>query len=271
MAPDFGIVVTLPFEFDAVKELLETYEVRHARINQNLTSPFLQGTIADFQVVVAQCAQRGSICSALAATDLVREFQPRYLVLLGIAGGVPGEVALGDVVIADPVIGYEYSKVYKDFSENEPRPFRSPQKLVPSFQNDMPRLPCVSGKPVDGPTEIQVGPLASGSKLVAAKEFRDKLTGLSRKVCALEMEAEGVAQAARHYGCEFLVVKAISDFADSTKHPRETLEETKLHDAWQSYAARASAKAFKQLLLSQASRSCLIRWMLPFRTKPLGT
>ncbi len=246
MQTDFGIVVALQKELDAVKEALHESE----ELSIPGTLPFLRGTLAGFTVVVRRCSQQGSVCSALAASDLVREFRPQHLVLLGIAAGFPDEVSLGDVVIADPVFGYEYSKVYDEFSEHEPRTFRAYQRPLLEFQHQNPLLKDIPDKPPsDGTTRIRFGPLASGSKLVASKIFREKLTVPNRKVCSLEMEAEGVAQAALHFGLGFLVIKGISDFAErATKGRRGTPKKRELHHAWQKYAARASVQAFAQLL-----------------------
>ncbi len=115
---DFGIVVALPVEETVLKKRLEG--AKELLLPNSL--PFTQGTLAGFSVIVAKSTAQGSVCSALAASDLLREFQPQCLVLLGIAAGFPDEVGRGDVVIGDPIIGYEYSKVYDDSTDQEPRP-----------------------------------------------------------------------------------------------------------------------------------------------------
>lgn len=245
MRADLGIVVAKSIEFEAVKEKLHN--------PKEVLKPgepfFLRGDLAGFRVVVTRCSEQGSVCSALSAADLIRHFQPHYLALLGIAAGFPDELKLGDVIIADPVIGYEYSKVYNDSSEHEPRFFNAPLNPIQSFQQQVQNFDELSHKPSPETTKVRVGPLASGSKLVASKKFRDSLTLRNRKICALEMEAEGVAQAARHFSRKFFVVKGISDFADGrSKGRRQTPEKKAQHDAWQVYAARASVHVLTQLL-----------------------
>jgi nucleoside phosphorylase len=122
MVFDFGIVVTLPVEEAALENRLEGAEERYL---PDSPLPFTHGTLEGFNVVVAVPTAQGSVCSALAASDLLRQFQPRRLVLLGIAAGFPDEVRRGDVVIGDPVVGYEYSKVYENSTSQEPRVFDS--------------------------------------------------------------------------------------------------------------------------------------------------
>lgn len=244
MICDFGVVVTIPVEYTVIKGRLENAE----EILLPNSLPFIQGNLAGFSVIVAKATAQGSVCSALVTSDLLREFQPRYLVLLGIAAGFPDELGRGDVVIGDPIIGYEYSKVYDDSTEFEPRSFRTSVIPVESFSRENIRL-SVPAKPNGGPSKVKVGPIASGSKTVASENFRERLTLLGRKICALEMEAEGIAQAALHSGREFFVIKGVSDFADKhTKGGRQTEQERMEHDKWQAYAASASVEAFVQFL-----------------------
>ena len=267
---DFGIVVTLPVEMQAISEQLDSLEEFKMRRLE-----YVKGKLGEFSVAVARAAERGSVCSSIAAGDLVREFHPRFLVLLGIAAGFPkanelgNGIELGDVVIADPVCGYEYSKVYDDYTAAEPRFFRTDEEFLRPFRRaEGLELKAPSMERIDRThILVKLGPLASGGKVVASQEFRDRLRQVNRNMCALEMEAEGVAQAARHYGYggKFIVIKGISDYADElTKGDRQgqeaegggAKEKLEGHDDWQIFAARASAMAFAKFL--ECCRSAII-------------
>ena len=289
---DFGIVVTLPVEMQAISEQLDSLEEFKMRRLE-----YVKGKLGEFSVAVARAAERGSVCSSIAAGDLVREFHPRFLVLLGIAAGFPkanelgNGIELGDVVIADPVCGYEYSKVYDDYTAAEPRFFRTDEEFLRPFRGAGLELEASSMEGIDKThITVKLGPLASGGKVVASQKFRDTLRQVNRKMCAFEMEAEGVAQAARHYGYggKFIVIKGISDHADdSTKgHLREQeAQEGRAesrpagHDDWQVFAARASAMAFARFLeccrdvirgLTWGNESVVIRDCLPMPASYAG-
>jgi len=246
MKCDFAVVVTLESELEAILSVMP--DRRSVRPSSLL---YHEGTIEGFRVTVAQSTDKGSVCSALVATELIREYDPQFLVLLGIAAGYRDQgLELGNVIVPDSIMGYEYSKVYDDHGESKSRLF-APDNLawqvlsLVKMSNDS----CPTFKP---------GRLASGNKVVASKDFRRKLefeTG--SKISALEMESEGVAQAARNFGKPFLVIKGISDYADNeTKGyttPTGKTDEQKAKEAAevrerQKVAGKASAEVFVQLL-----------------------
>jgi nucleoside phosphorylase len=75
--------------------------------------------------------------------------------------------------------------------------------------------------------------IASGEKVVASQDFRERFSQVHRKVAAIDMESYGVACAAERRGARLTVIKGISDFADATKN-----------DDYHEPAARASAQVF---------------------------
>lgn len=79
---------------------------------------------------------------------------------------------------------------------------------------------------------VHYGLIASGSKVVASADVRDKLREDLPGILCFEMEAAGLMN---HFPC--LVVRGISDYADSYKR-----------DRWQKYAAASAAAYVKELL-----------------------
>lgn len=236
---DFGILVALPIEEAAVKRC-----IKNANSGQlpDSGTHYIQGEIKGYSVVLVKSPYVGSVSSALATKELLQNFKPRNVVLLGIAAGFrENDIKLGEVILGDPVIAYEYSKVYDTFEEHDTRPFLSPQNAVKNSGIENAHI-NVNQKA----TVVKVGPIATGSKIVASGRFRKKLLALNRKMLALEMEAEGVAAAARmdHNRVDFFILKAVSDYADQkTKGKRKGAEKNR-HELRQSMAAAASAKAF---------------------------
>lgn len=241
---DFGIVVAKDIEEDAVLRQLKNK--RPVKYEQALK--YTQGEWEGYSAVVVRTTRQGSVHSAMAAMDLSRDFNPRYLVLIGIAAGFRKNAKLGSIVIADQVWGYEYSKLVGDSIEREPETFRPPEvlQIAPDIDRE---VVAIQGFDLAQSTPIVVGPIASGSKVVASRAFLNKLLHISRKMAALEMEAEGVAATAFHRGKPFFVVKAISDYGDkASKGRRETAAKKRIHDERQRFAAEAAAQGFATFL-----------------------
>lgn len=90
-----------------------------------------------------------------------------------------------------------------------------------------------------GHSIIHYGRIASGDTLLMDAQLRETLRG-ALKVCAIEMEAAGVAGAIdglHHVGV--LAIRGISDYADPDKYNREQ---------WRAYAALSAARYFRALL-----------------------
>jgi len=246
---DVGIVVAKPAEEDAALGIGESWEpVRYPG-----ALDYQKGIIEGYRTILLRCFEQGSVYSALATTDLIRYFSPSLIVLLGVAAGYPGETSQGDVVVGSLVCCYEYEKVEDDETEHELRSYPSDDyflNVARRLEKDLLEVPCSPPEPAT--TRVKVGPIATGSKVVASAEFRGEIRKTNRKLLALEMEAEGVAAAASHaYPRKpFLVIKGISDFADSvSKGARERGDpKDTVRDQWQKYASTASATVLKRFL-----------------------
>ncbi len=241
---DFGVVVAKDIEEDAITDRLE----RRRTVNYPHAIQCTEGFREGYSIVVVRISRQGSVSSAIASADLMRDFNPKFLVSMGIAAGFRQNVDLRSVVIADQVIGYEYSKTIGGSIENEPEPYKPPK--IRNYASDIDRK-TVTGKSgkLEQEFRIVIGPIASGSKVVASRGFLNKLLILNRHMAGLEIEAEGIGAVAEHRGRNFFVFKGISDYGDRrSKGARTTERAKKLHDARQEQAAQAAAEAFIQFL-----------------------
>jgi uncharacterized protein YjbI with pentapeptide repeats/nucleoside phosphorylase len=66
---------------------------------------------APLTVAAAWSGQMGESAAAVRATELIAHTNPRCLAMCGICAGAPGEVALGDVIVADRVYSYDHGKL----------------------------------------------------------------------------------------------------------------------------------------------------------------
>lgn len=180
--------------------------------------------------------------SAAAATErVIGVWNPARIVLVGIAGGAHSsstDVRPGDILIPDQVVGYELAKVTPDDTVRRYEVYRPDADLLaharslrPADWADRIALP----RP-DDPTGrirplVHVGPVLTGDKVLADTAALADLRLAWPRAIGVEMESLGVALAAYHNGPSFLMIKAVSDFADGAKN-----------DDWHSYAATAAAR-----------------------------
>jgi nucleoside phosphorylase len=254
---DFVIVTALEKEAQAVVRRLENYRIerpedRDIRTYHCGLVPIQEGDRA-YRVVVVQLPDIGEVPAANAAGDAIRCWKPKYVLMVGIAGGMPkkepskDDLDLGDVVVANQIIGYEYSGVTEDGLEPRDRVYPVSQLLLDRVHNfwDQSWVEQVKApRPDNGRRTLSkqfVGPILSGNKVIKSTEFREQLRGRWPKSLAIEMEGEGVFAAVfsqpeiRHA----LVIRGICDMADERKS-----------DEWQEYAANAAAAYAIALLRS---------------------
>lgn len=131
-----GIITALEKEFAAMKALLSNVD-EHFPANKESGDRYYVGIIAsvkggNHQVVLA-LANMGNNSAAIRASKVLNEFpNVRYLIMTGIAGGIPSpdepsdHVRLGDIVVSDDggVIQYDFTKttILDSKSRARPRP-----------------------------------------------------------------------------------------------------------------------------------------------------
>ncbi len=240
---DFAIITALPKEAQAVVTRLENYEIKRfedkdIRTYHCGTVP-IKGGDGFYRVAVVVLPSMGNVSAANTATDTIAHWNPRFVLMVGIAAGIPeNEVKLGDVVVANQIVGYDYGKVTSKGIKRRDRVYPGSALLLDRINNfwdkswtkqiDEPRPENAS----QAVSKVLVGPVAAGNKVIASKKFREQLIKHWSKLLGLEMESEGVFAATfeRPQILGTLVIRGICDMADEEKA-----------DDWQEYAAHAAA------------------------------
>jgi len=95
---DFVIVTIKKEEFEAVQKRMPFDETISGRREWNIGR--LPSRAPRRDVVIATVRQRtqGNIEAALTVSDAIEDLDPAYILVVGIAGAIPGELTLGDVV-----------------------------------------------------------------------------------------------------------------------------------------------------------------------------
>ncbi len=239
---DFGLIVALTGELKAILNQLPGYE--QFTYEQSFSRTYYRGRVyvatgGSYDVVVSILRHMGNVESALATNDLIRLWSPRYVFVVGIAGGLNrSEQNFGDIVIGESIWYYEPAKVAEAQVIPGPRVIPADLVLLDRARNFrdiswLLRVPNISTRSIPGKLpQIHFSPIASGEKVIAAKPFISELRKLHRKMAAVEMEGAGAASAAlsSEKRTGFMAIRGISDFADMQKN-----------DNWQEYAADTSA------------------------------
>jgi nucleoside phosphorylase len=204
------------------------------------------GSPGTYQVTFVSPLGMGQIEATTATNDAIHRWQPRYVALVGIAGGVAGRVALGDVLIADQCVDYELQKLRPDAQEVRYKLHPADARLQGAvrYVEDWETRPRVA-RPVAGKPRRHLGPVITGNKVLADGKTIERYLQDWPKLIGVEMEAGGVAasafQAASKPGV--LMVRGVSDLANADK------DSTAVGD-WRDYACDVAAAFLRALLES---------------------
>lgn len=259
---DILIVTVLPDEYAAMLRMLSNARPVQGTPDNPTLYGWRLGTIAHdhggaYRVALALTGRAGTVAASQAVVHSVQRWRPRYVLLVGIAGGLPTDgCALGDVVVSTEIYGYEYGKLDSGF---HPRPnwtFQVDRALLTSAQSFAAANTAWWSGAAPAP-KVLFGPVASGEKVVDDPSDPSFAAVLEHwpKLQAVEMEGAGAAAAIeelRAVGSQsvgFLMLRGISDM------PRPPSER-----ATGTAAQTAERDANKQRACDVAS-SFAVRWI----------
>lgn len=183
------------------------------------------------RVILARTPDQRGVATAGIAGPLISHFQPSCVAMCGVCAGRPGEVNLGDVIIADKVWYYDQGAVMRRAGEeqefwHEMETYQLPKHWKLAAESFICELPPNAAWLAERPTpdngkpwEIRVGPIATGSDLVQDPTYWDDLAKTqNRKTLGIEMEAAAIGWLAAAFDVRRqIVVKAAMDFGDPAK------------------------------------------------------
>lgn len=221
--------------------------------------------VGNVNIAVACIGTAGNIESAFMLTRLWSELRFSAAVLIGMAAGVRAEVDLGDVVVAEAVLGYESVTLHRD--RVVPSYHQYPGALAdvrraarPSFTDkswsmrvsaevadlsgtDLYRKRGVKRFPKklqDWLPKVTTGVILAGGKLVedgSIPELKDTTHGRTK---AVEMEGCGFAAVCVETRTRWLVIRGIADFGEPNRRKE-----------WQLTASYAAAALLRDGLGSE--------------------
>ncbi|MER8770998.1 hypothetical protein NKH63_19985 [Mesorhizobium sp. M0960] len=189
----------------------------------------------------AACAAIGRAGQASAAAEaegLICQLRPKLAIMVGFCGGVEGKVQLGDILVAETAIDWDFGKwkpnasAAKLYSRPEPITIRGStthriaRRLVDGgigridgLQEGLFRR---SAKEITSPS-IKLTPFASGSAVIADANVLETLRGLNEDIGGVDMESYGFYYASRYSRAaraEFMCIKSVADHCKPDKDDR---------------------------------------------------
>jgi nucleoside phosphorylase/CheY-like chemotaxis protein len=237
--PEMSAVHRLPWNWQSDTPLDDTTFVRFGS--------FVSGQ-REHSVVTAVASRMGMIATGLLATKLIQAFAPRVIVMCGICAGVREKTRIGDIIFADPTWDWQSGKRVRD-KENTQFAIAPHQLAAAEFARvraqrlagDAAFLAKVRADWVDPPHDalrLLVGPMASGSAVLADGQVVEEIRTQERNLLGVEMECYGLFAAAAASGAPrptAMAFKSVCDYADPDKK-----------DSKQPYAAFTSAAVMKE-------------------------
>jgi nucleoside phosphorylase len=259
---DVAIVTVIPEEYRALLAHMDRVLPAPAATGQanlfgwTLAELDRPGGQPPLRIVIALAGEAGTTSGALAVLQTARRWQPGYLLLVGIAGGMPERVRRGDVVISEAVWGYEYGAIEHAFQPRQDWLFRSDEALLqaaaalPAGWQDNIRAPAP--EPGIVPRAV-VGVTASGNKVIEllGSGYMQQVNAVFPGIDSVEMEGAGALAAAELLrelpgAPGVLMLRGISDIPEQPGRFGDKPDREK----WKRYAADSVA-AFASEFLRQ--------------------
>ena len=203
-----GIIVAEEKELKEVLKLVDSSEVINIYEKE-----FYKGFINDKEVVVVK-SNVGKVNSARVCQILIDNFNPSLVINVGTAGSVDNRLEIGDIVVADKLVQYDFDVTPFGRKlgeiENVGEFISVDEKLLSLFKN----------------LNVTIGCIASGDKFIINNEEKDNVRNVFNALC-IEMEGASIAQVCYLDSIPFLVVRSITDKKDgSSKVEFETFLES---------------------------------------------
>ena len=156
----------------------------------------------------------GKVNAAVASTLLIEKFECEFLLFSGVAGGIDPEIEIGEVIIADSLIQFDYGTL-KNRGITPYRPGSVPtgeSKNEIEFRID----PKIKNKIKASLPNVRMGKILTGDVFLQCEDTRNELFK-KYGAQAIDMEGAAVAQVAEQFGIPSVIVRCMSDLAGAKK------------------------------------------------------
>lgn len=247
----FDIVMIIPLEEELIA-VLDAFDCTEDRTNRSALRYVIADGVSTLKILVIQQNDMGRTNAAVAAAAALNEFHVGLIISLGIAGGLSGDLHLGDVCYSGGIIDVldniktvdaAHGAIDQAFSPthystdteitvalNLIRVMPGLRKIYMQWQIDREAhanalLPiAIVGrggiKETIGKPATKNGAIACGT-VSKSDQYNEKLFDIDRKILAIDTESGGIFSEARRAQTSALTIRGISDYADGSKNSLE--------------------------------------------------
>ena len=203
-----GIICAIPNE-------LRYFNFTEIPIQKFGERTFYKGSHDKHELILVQSGL-GKVNAAVVSTLLIEKFECELLLFSGVAGGIDPGIEIGEVIIGESLIQYDYGTL----KNRELLPFRPGRIPTGESKNELEyRLdPKLKHKIKVSLPNVRMGIILTGDVFLQCEETQKELFE-KYGAQAIDMEGAAVAQVAEQFGIPAVVVRCLSDLAgaDSQK------------------------------------------------------
>ncbi len=224
-----GIICAIPNELRYFKLAENPIQTIGKRI-------FFKGAHDRHELILVQSGL-GKVNAAVVSTLMIEKFGCQFLLFSGVAGGIDPRIKIGEVIIGDSLIQYDYGTL----KNREMLPFRPGSIPTGESKNEIEyRLsPKIKRKIKVLLPNVRMGKILTGDVFLQCKETKKELFE-KYGAQAIDMEGAAVAQVAEQFGITSVVVRCLSDLAGA--------DSQKLSSKFMNTAAKRSFNTAQKIL-----------------------
>ncbi len=198
-----GIIVAMDKEKELVVGHLQNCTTFTAQKLQ-----FYEGEIGEHHIVLLRSGI-GKVAAAVGATELIRRFQPDFVINTGVAGALNSKIGVADVVVATKT-------VYHDVDCFTDNPHGCIQGFPLYFECSETLLSALDTLDLSLP--IHKGLICSGDQFVSKLDDLHTIKSYFPEGLAVDMESCAIAQVCYMFDVPFLSLRVISDTPGVNDH-----------------------------------------------------
>jgi uncharacterized protein YjbI with pentapeptide repeats/nucleoside phosphorylase len=262
---DVAIITPIKEEREAMESIFKEYGTMINAFNLKSTGSlsnqvYYSGRVDGCSVICAQCTDKGNLSSEALTSNIISNFRPKYIFVVGIAGGVAdkgdikvGDIKVGDVVFSNSITYYQYGKETESGKPKKVYPIIPPSAILRNMARNVKewrnriKTPRPDGNGWEV-SKVKEGLILSGETIWDNPESEElkQILEENKDALAFETEAGGVARmiyenAKFDYTPQYIVVRGISDLVNKAGGE-------KTRKAWRRPVAEAAAAFAYELI-----------------------
>lgn len=195
-----AIVVAMQSEFDLVSHILS--DVEELTINH---APAKKGMLHGQEIILLRSGI-GKVNAGVQVNEIIRVFQPDYLINSGVAGGIGSTLNVADIVVSTQCVYHDVWCGEGEWGQVQGFPlfFNSSEVLVQKLKE-------IEAKRQGAENKMVFGLICTGDQFIADEALLKGIKNRYPEGQAVDMESAAMAQVCHLHNTPFLSLRIISD------------------------------------------------------------